>query len=69
MGRAPMRVEFTNQIDGVEFGPCYGRRVIEEIEGITVPLISRDDLLVNKRASNRLKDLADIEGLTKASST
>lgn len=69
LGRAPMQVEFINQIDGVEFGACYGRRVIEEIEGITVPLIGRDDLIVNKRASNRLKDLADIEGLTKTSST
>jgi hypothetical protein len=65
MGRAPLRVEFLNQIDGVEFDACYKARVMEEIDRIEIPLISLPDLLVNKRASNRAKDLADIEGLTK----
>ncbi len=64
MGRAPTRIEFTNRIDGVEFEPCYERRLIVKIDEISTPLISLADLLVNKRASNRPKDLADIEGLT-----
>jgi predicted nucleotidyltransferase len=32
-------------------------------DGIRVPVIAIEDLLVNKRASGRDKDLADIRGL------
>jgi hypothetical protein len=34
-----------------------------EIDGMSVPFISREDLLANKRASGRAQDLADIEAL------
>jgi hypothetical protein len=35
------------------------------VDGQLVSLISLEDLLANKKASARLKDLADIEQLTK----
>lgn len=60
-----MRIELINDIDGVLFEDCYRRRVLEEIDGITLPLICLADLLVNKRASNRPKDQVYVEGLTK----
>jgi len=63
MGVAPMRIEITNAIDGVEFAPCYARRVVEVIDDVPIPLISLEDLKANKRASGRLKDLADLENL------
>ena len=34
-----------------------------EIEGVEVPVLGRQDFIVNKRATGRLKDRADIEGL------
>ncbi len=64
MGFPPMRIEITNQIDGVEFADCHGRRLMVIMDGIEVPVISLEDLLRNKRASNRLKDQADVESLT-----
>ena len=63
MGVPPMRIEITNHIDGVEFAACYARRVAAEIDGTSVNIIALDDLKANKRASGRLKDLADLESL------
>ncbi len=33
------------------------------IDGVPVSFISADDLKINKRASGRLKDLADLDNL------
>jgi hypothetical protein len=63
MGVPPMRIEIINHIDGVEFPACYARRVVVEIDEVPVNIIALDDLKVNKRASGRLKDLADLENL------
>ncbi|MGZ0657011.1 hypothetical protein ACWPKS_15515 [Coraliomargarita sp. W4R72] len=32
-------------------------------DGIEVPFLNYEDLVTNKRASGRLRDLADLEGL------
>ena len=48
---------------GVEFGDCYGRRETKRIDGVETSVISYLDLVENKRASGRLKDLADLEEL------
>lgn len=64
LGFPPLRIEMMNQIDGVVFDECYSRKVLMEIDDIFVTVISLDDLLKNKRASNRLKDQADVESLT-----
>ena len=34
------------------FDPCYARRIQATIEGISVPVISREDLLANKCATH-----------------
>jgi hypothetical protein len=36
---------------------------VAEIDEVPVNIIALDDLKVNKRASGRLKDLADLENL------
>jgi hypothetical protein len=63
MGVAPLRIEIQTVISGVEFEECYARRVLAELDGIPVPVISADDLKTNKRAAGRLKDLADLDNL------
>ena len=63
MGVPPMRIEVLTEIDGVDFDECYAARVTADIDGQTVPLISREHLLRNKRASGRHKDLDDLENL------
>ena len=63
MGEEPIRIEIMNDASGVEFGDCYSNRVTDTIDGIEVKLISLEHLKKNKKASGRLKDLADLENL------
>lgn len=64
MGNVPVRIEILTRISGVDFEACYGNRVVGEMDGVQVSLISLRDLLANKRASGRHKDLMDIEELS-----
>jgi hypothetical protein len=47
----------------VEFVDAYAQRVTDTLDGVTVNIISLDQLKVNKCASGRLKDLSDLESL------
>lgn len=66
MGLPPNRLEVTTYIDGVDFQSCFRRRVEQKVEGIVVNLIGLADLRLNKAASGRNKDLADLENLPEA---
>ena len=63
LGRQPYRIDILNTIDGVEFSECYDRRVSFVLDEVPVPFIGFEDLKINKRASGRLRDLADLEVL------
>jgi predicted nucleotidyltransferase len=63
IGIAPTKLEVTNFIDGVTFEECYANRLRVQIDGTGVNVMSLADLRRNKRASGRLKDLADLEKL------
>jgi predicted nucleotidyltransferase len=65
IGLPPLRIEVLNGISGVTFAEIFPKRVEEDIDGLRVPFIDLNSLLKNKAASGRLKDLADIEELTK----
>lgn len=62
-GAVPNLIEILPRVSGVEFDEAYGRRVVAEIDGQRAHIIALADLITNKRASGRHKDLADIEGL------
>jgi hypothetical protein len=66
LGRPPNRIDLLTWISGREFDDCYARRTYEIIDGLRVPMIALQDLLINKKASGRPKDLADIEEFEKA---
>jgi hypothetical protein len=66
MGRPPARVDVLTSIDGVRFADAWPRRVVSDFDGMTVQVMSRQDLLVNKRAVGRHQDLADVERLLEA---
>jgi len=57
----PRRMNIITKIDGVSFAEAYSRALVTEWEGVTVHVLSLQDLLANKRATGRLKDLADVE--------
>jgi len=61
LGRPPNRIDLLTWISAREFDDCYPRRVYGRLGGVSVPLISVDDLLINKLASGRPKDLADVD--------
>jgi predicted nucleotidyltransferase len=63
MGVPPMRLEVLTSISGVDFAECYRERLVVQIDGMDVPVISLNRLLQNKRAAGRAKDLADIDNL------
>ena len=63
MGIPPLRLEILNDISGVEFADCFRRRIQARIDGIRVNVIGRHDLMRNKLASGRQKDLDDVEHL------
>lgn len=64
-GVPPLRLEIMNEISGVEFSACYPKRVTEQIGSIAVPFIDLENLIRNKQASGRPKDLADVAELTR----
>lgn len=66
LGRVPDKIEIFQKASGLDFNQAYPRRVEESLEGIPIKIISLSDLRVNKLASGRHKDLADLENLPKA---
>jgi hypothetical protein len=63
IGVEPSRIDILTAISGVEFGHAWERRVLVDVDGVCINVIGRDDLVVNKRASGRPKDIADAETL------
>ena len=63
MGSPPLRIEIITEATGINFAASYPNRVMIETDEIKIPFISYADLVKNKRASGRLRDLADLEAL------
>ena len=63
IGVAPRRIDILSRIDGVDFEDAYEERQIINIDGIDVPLISKQHLIKNKLATGRKKDELDAEQL------
>jgi hypothetical protein len=63
IGVAPRRIDIITAASGLQFEETYGRSLSVNIEGIEVHIPSLDDLIHNKRALGRTKDLADVEAL------
>jgi len=63
MGNPPLRIEILTTISGLEFAEAYAKRIVDVVDGVPVSFISSDHLKINKRASGRPKDLADLDNL------
>ncbi len=63
IGLPPRRIDIINRADGISFDEAVAAGDGLDIEGRRVPVIGRDALLKNKRASGRPQDLADIAAL------
>ena len=63
IGVPPFRIELLTSVSGLQFDETFADRVNAELDGVQVTVISLEMLKANKRASGRLKDLADLESL------
>lgn len=63
IGIPPRRVDVLTAISGISFDEAWESRRTADLEGTPVSFIGRKALIANKRASGRLKDLADVERL------
>jgi hypothetical protein len=63
IGVPPGRIDILTELTGLAFEEAWPDRVSQEFGDVDVPVIGRAAFIRNKRATGRLKDLADIEGL------
>lgn len=64
VGLPPNRIDVMTAISGVpDFGAAWSRRVDGTVRGRTLPFLGRADLIANKRAAGRPKDLVDLAAL------
>lgn len=63
LGYPPLRIDLLTEIDGVHFDECLKNKLVVDVDDLKVNFISYNDLIQNKKASNRYKDLDDIENL------
>lgn len=61
MGLPPRRIDLLTRIDGVTFDEAWEGRDVLTYEGRRLAVLSVRDLVRNKRAAGRPKDLADLE--------
>lgn len=63
IGIAPRRIDIITGASGLDFESAFANSIQIEIEGIKFNILSLDDLICNKKASGRTKDIADVEAL------
>jgi hypothetical protein len=60
LGRVPFRIDILTGIDGVSFKKAWAGRLHGKLGKMRVAFLGRTELLKNKLASGRPKDLADV---------
>jgi hypothetical protein len=63
IGVPPVRIDVLTAIDGVDFAEAWPARLLTRFADQPVGVLSREHLIVNKRAAGRMQDLADVEWL------
>ena len=59
IGLTPRRIDILTEITGVTFEEARSGRVMVNLEGLTIPVIGRTHLILNKKAVGRPQDRAD----------
>ena len=55
IGQEPSRIDVLSGISGVAFDDAWAARAMVSVEGLQVPVLSREQFIINKRASGRPK--------------
>ncbi len=65
IGKIPDKTEFMTYISGVEYTTAKPNAILANLDGVSLYIIHLNNLIENKQATGRLKDLADVEHLQK----
>ncbi len=63
LGYPPVRIDILTDIEGVNWTQVDQGKLAGVYDGVLIRFIGRQELVANKRATGRLKDLADLEAL------
>lgn len=63
LGRPPHRIDLLTSLSGLTVDEAFADRLAADIEGLPVFVLSRENLIRNKRAVGRPQDLADLADL------
>ena len=69
VGVPPVRVDILMGIPGLDFEAAWKRREETDVDCLSVPFISREDLITAKLASGRPQDLIDAQNLSEIDKT
>ena len=61
----PEKVDFLTRINLVKYDEADSQKIFVETNGLKIPFLHLDDLVLSKMNTGRLKDKADIEELQK----
>lgn len=64
-GRKPTAIDIMTKVKGLNFDECFKLSKIFEVEELTIRTLHLNDLIQAKKEAGRLKDLDDIQQLTK----
>jgi predicted nucleotidyltransferase len=65
IGKKPYLTDFITHISGVMYDTAKQNAILANIDGLNLYIIHLNNLIENKNATGRLKDLADVEYLQK----
>ncbi len=63
MGFSPVRIDIMTSLSGVTWEKANAGKIKGDLGEVTVYFINKEDLITNKKALGRQRDLADIEAL------
>ena len=66
MGVPPLRVDILMSLRGLSFENAWLRRDVETIDDVSIPFLSKIDLIESKLVAGRPQDLLDVESLRNA---
>jgi hypothetical protein len=63
LGLEPCRIDLLTGVDGLDFDEAWRHKLVVALDELEIYVLSRGDLLKNKRAAGRVKDQGDIAWL------
>ena len=64
-GEEPFKIDFMTYVSGVRFDEAYAHKVVTQLDGIDIPFINYQHLVIAKFYAARPQDKLDIEMLQK----